>query len=78
MLSRVAVAPAARGSGAGTALVDSFVQRARATEAGAAELLTRDDELGAAHLYAHLGWDHVTDVVDRDGLRWARFRIELG
>ena len=77
VLSHVAVAPSARGSGAGTTLVSSFVQRVRATEADAAELLTRGDELGAARFYAHLGWDHVADIVDRDGLRWATFRIEL-
>ena len=33
VLSHVAVAPSARGSGAGTTLVNSFVQRVRATEA---------------------------------------------
>lgn len=77
VLSHVAVAPATRGSGAGSTLVRSFVQRVQVTEAAAAELLTRDDELGAAPFYARLGWEQVSDVVDRDGLRWARFRIEL-
>ena len=59
-------------------MVSAFVERARATEAESAELLTRDDELGAGGFYACLGWDHAGHVVDRDGLRWARYRIELG
>lgn len=78
VLSHVAVAPSARGTGAGATLVSAFVQRVRATEAEAAELLTRDDDLGAGGFYACLGWDHAGHVVDRDGLRWARYRIELG
>lgn len=76
-LSHVAVGPLARGSGAGTRLVTSFVQRATATEAQVAELLTRDDELGAGRFYACLGWDHDGYLTDRDGLRWAKFRIDL-
>lgn len=78
VLSHVAVAPSARGRGAGSALVSAFMQRVQATEAEWAELLTRDDERGAAGFYARLGWDHDGHVVDRDGLRWSRFRTELG
>jgi ribosomal protein S18 acetylase RimI-like enzyme len=77
VLSHVAVAPSARGSSAGTTLVSSFVQRVTATEAEVAELLTRDDELGAGRFYASLGWDHDGRFTDRDGLRWAKFRIDL-
>ena len=77
VLSHVAVAPSARGAGAGTALVKAFVERVSATEARAAELLTRDDELGAGRFYACLGWDQDGHLTDRDGLRWSKFRIDL-
>lgn len=77
VLSHVAVVPSARGAGAGTALVKAFVERVTATEAQAAELLTRDDELGAGRFYACLGWDHDGHLTDRDGLRWSKFRIDL-
>jgi GNAT superfamily N-acetyltransferase len=77
VLSHVVVAPSARGSGAGATLVTSFVQRVAATEARAAELLTRDDELGAGPFYACLGWRHDGHLTDRDGLRWAKYRIDL-
>lgn len=77
VLSHVAVVPSVRGIGAGTTLATAFVQRVRATEAETAELLTRDDDRGATGFYSRLGWFHVGDVVDRDGLTWSRLQIEL-
>lgn len=77
VLAHVAVAPSARGIGAGAELVRNFLQRVAATEARSAVLLTRDDELGAGAFYACLGWDHDGHLTDRDGLSWAKFRIDL-
>ena len=56
VLAHVAVAPAARGSGVGAALVHGF--RDRVMEHGAAriELVTLADERGAADFYTRLGW----------------------
>lgn len=56
VLSHVAVAPHARGSGAGTALIERFEEAARASDAQRAALATLADERGAGSLYRVRGW----------------------
>jgi len=55
-LRLLAVAPEARGSGAGRALVDACVARARAMGAGALGLHTSESMTAARRLYAAMGF----------------------
>lgn len=76
VLSHVAVLPAARGWGAGEALVDAFVTEARRRGVRRLELLTLADELGATSFYAHLGWQRKERLVDGDH-EYVKFELEL-
>lgn len=77
VLSHVAVLPAARGWGAGEALVDAFVMEARRRGVRRLELLTLADELGATSFYAHLGWRRRERLVDGPH-EYVKFELELG
>ena len=56
VLSQLVVCPAARGRGAGRALTEGFLARARAAGAGRAALVTRADAGGSGAYWARLGW----------------------
>jgi ribosomal protein S18 acetylase RimI-like enzyme len=76
VLTHVAVAPEARGSGAGRQLVAAFVARARA--AGASEIrLVTDPATPAPEFYRHLGWTSLGVRPGRDGVRVEEFRLQL-
>lgn len=78
VLSHVAVSEAARGTGIGGELVRRFVDDARSSGATAARLLTKADDGGASGFYERLGWCAHGVITDRDGITWARFRLDLG
>lgn len=74
ILSHVAVVPAARGTGAGAALVRAFEEAARRS-APRAILTTIDGPDGAGPFYARLGWERTTIRRTHDGLpmeEWTR------
>ena len=77
VLSHVAVLPAARGWGAGEALVDAFVMEARRRGVCRLELLTLAEGVGASSFYAHLGWRRGELLVDGDH-QYVKFELELG
>lgn len=77
VLSHVAVVPEARSARVGSALVVRFTELARAGGAAAARLVTRSGEAGAGPFYERLGWRRAGEFVDRDGLTWIRYRLDL-
>ena len=77
VLAHVAVAPAGRGRGMGAGLVDEFAGRASARGLRALRLVTRADGQGAGDFYWRLGWQMLGTHGDRDGVTWARYRLEL-
>jgi ribosomal protein S18 acetylase RimI-like enzyme len=78
VLAHVAVSPTARARGAGSALVEEFGHYARNAGASSAQLVTRADNSGAGLFYERLGWWPTGYFVDRDGVTWMQYRIELG
>ena len=78
VLNHVAVVPAARGEQVGTALVTAFLDRVRNEDVATARLDTRFGDAGAGGFYERLGWRPAATFVDRDGLEWTRYRIDLG
>jgi len=77
VLTHVAVVPGAQGAGIGTALVESFVQRARAGGARAIVLVTHEGPGGAGAFYSGLGWTRDGSLATPDGPTMAAFRLEL-
>jgi ribosomal protein S18 acetylase RimI-like enzyme len=77
VLTHVAVRLEGRGRSAGRCLVDEFVARARAHGVSELRLVTRAGPDGAGEFYARLGWQMAGIHGDRDGLTWARYRLEL-
>lgn len=76
VLSHVAVADSARGSGAGGALVRALHEHAAAAGATEVVLVTAAD--GAAPgFYRHLGYHEEGAVESSDGAPWLRFRQRL-
>lgn len=67
VLTHAAVAPHARGRGAGSALVRAFHAAARARGASRARLVTLDGPGGASEFYRARGWRRTTAVRDWDG-----------
>lgn len=78
VLSHIVVAPQARRSGAGEALVDAFEAVARERGLARAELLTLPGEAGAGGFYERLGWHSGELCSDRDGVSWVRYQKLLG
>jgi ribosomal protein S18 acetylase RimI-like enzyme len=76
VLTHVAVAPEARGTGAGRQLVAAFVARARASGASEIRLVT-DPTTPAPEFYRHLGWTSLGVRPGRDGVRVEEFRLQL-
>ena len=67
VLLHVAVAPDARATGAGTALVSTFVQSAKAAGCAEAVLVTLAGPTGAGQFYRRLGWTLRDRHDDHDG-----------
>lgn len=67
VLTHVAVDGAARGAGAGAALVDAYLAVARGAGRSEATLVTMADEHGAGRFYERLGWTRGEDHRDYDG-----------
>lgn len=78
VLSHMVLVPTARGVGVGKRLVRAFCDEVRASGAPGIRLTTRADAAGASGFYERLGWCHVSDFVDQDGLAWTRLRLDLG
>lgn len=76
VLSHVAVAAAARGTGAGTALVESFVVAARRTGTARVEVVTGARKDGAGSFYERLGWLRA-GAHARDGVEYTKFSLDL-
>jgi GNAT superfamily N-acetyltransferase len=77
VLAHVAVRRERRGRGVGAALVERFVEQARARRVSTVRLVTRVGEEGAGGFYAQLGWHLVGQGRDREGVTWARYRLDL-
>lgn len=75
VLTHVAVDKSEQGCGAGSALVESFVDHVRDAGTHRAELVTLCDD-GASAFYERLGWAAVGEH-DREGARYRRFTLEL-
>lgn len=75
VLTHVAVDPSEQGSGSGSALVESFVQRVRAVGTQRIELVTLCDD-GASPFYERLGWSAVGEH-EREGATFRRFTLDL-
>lgn len=76
VLSHVAVSAQARGSGAGTALVQAFTATAERAGADTVQLVSPLDG-GAVEFYDRLGWRRVAETVGRDGRRLVHFELTL-
>lgn len=76
-LTHVAVAPAGRGRGVGTALVDAFVAGARQSGAGRVQAKTVAGADGAAGFYTSLAWRHNDVLHDVDGKPYDWFVLDL-
>lgn len=77
ILSHVAVAPGAQGTGAGTRLLEAFEARARARGCSAIQLMTLPDSQGAGGFYTRLGWTHCGRTTTVDGNVFDLYRKEL-
>ena len=75
VLSHVAVDRSEQGGGAGSALVESFVDRVKASGTTRAELVTLCED-GASAFYERLGWTAVGEH-EREGARYRRFTLVL-
>ena len=75
VLSHVAVDRSEQGGGAGSALVESFVEHVREARTPRVELVTLCDD-GASAFYERLGWTAVGEH-EREGARYRRFTLEL-
>ena len=75
VLTHVAVDTAEQGGGAGSALVESFVDQVREAGTHRAELVTLCDG-GASAFYERLGWTALGEHV-REGARYRRFTLDL-
>lgn len=67
VLTHVCVSMEARGSGAGTALVEAFCARAREDGRTEAQLVTLAGPEGASLFYDRLGWRRRGERLDHDG-----------
>lgn len=77
VITAVAVVPEARGSGAGKALVQRFLDQARASAAPRAELAVMAGPGQAEAFYARMGWKQVGRHLSKDGSLVLTFRHEL-
>ena len=75
-ITHLMVGPAARGTGAGRALVAETERRAAAAGVAEIELVTPPD-FEAREFYQHLGWVETGTVVSRSGEEFVRFRRPL-
>lgn len=76
-LAHIAVAPAGRGHGVGTALVEAFVADARRSGAGRVQAKTLAGKIGAGGFYDSLGWRQTGGLRDVDGKPYDWFVLDL-
>ena len=74
---RLAVAPAAKGAGVGSALLDAAVARAARDGFDLAELDTQPDHPWLVAFYARHGFEARCVEVMPDGTRWLQMRVRL-
>lgn len=77
VVAAVVVDPAARGAGAGEALVRAFTRLAAAAGAPEAQLATMVGPAGAGPFYARLGWEPVEEHRTRDDAVVCVYRLAL-
>lgn len=77
-LTHMAVSAQFRSQGAGKALVVAFLEALSFSNAAGVRLLTRSNSAGAGRFYEKLGWCLVTEFTDQDGVKWLRYRRDLG
>ncbi len=77
VLNALAIAPQARGEGAGAALVAAFVELARAAGSEQARLTTQAGADGAGDFYEGLGWQRHGVHTTRDGVLVATYHLVL-
>lgn len=77
VITAVVVEPSARGSGAGTALVSSFISMATAAGAPEAQLVTMAGPAGKGPFYRKLGWQQIDEHSTRDGAVMSTYRYSL-
>lgn len=74
---RLAVAPEAKGTRLGSAMLDAAVERARHDGFDACELDTQDDHPWLAAFYRRHGFQERCIEVMPDGTRWLQMRMRL-
>lgn len=77
VITAVVVDPAARGAGAGEALVRTFSRLASEAGAPEAQLVTMSGPAGAGRFYARLGWQPAGEHRTRDGAVVRVYRLPL-
>lgn len=77
MLEAVVINPFARGLGAGSLLVERFLDLVEARGVTLVELVTKVGSEGAAEFYQERGWSKVDEHVDRDGDPALTYRIDV-
>jgi len=77
VLEAVVINPSARGLGAGSLLVECFLDLMEARGATQVELVTKVGPEGAAEFYEQRGWNKVDEHIDRDGEPALTYRIDM-
>lgn len=77
VLSHVAVAPEARRTGLGHALVARFVEVVRSHGTRRVGLLAHAENAAAESLYGKMGWQRGDEKRDVDGVRWVSYTFDL-
>lgn len=77
VLTHVAVSTGVRGLGVGGELVGAFEAAVASAGVSSARLLTRTGDAGAGRFYESRRWRPSEMTMDRDGVAWTRYRIEL-
>ncbi|MGM0928980.1 MAG: GNAT family N-acetyltransferase [Actinomycetota bacterium] len=77
VITAIAVAPEARGCGAGKDLISRFLDQVRAAGALRAELVVVTGSSGPEAFYTRLGWTPVGEHLSKDGSHALTFRYPL-
>lgn len=77
VVTAIVVDPAARGSGAGKALVRSFTMQATVAGAPEAQLATMSGTAGTGQFYGNLGWHRIDEHRTRDGAVMCTYRYRF-
>lgn len=77
VLEALVMVPQARGLGAGSLLVERYLDFAAAQGTSRVELVTKGGPEGASDFYEERGWTQVDEHVDRDGDSTLTYRIDV-